>query len=395
MEDGLGPTIVPSAPSAASDGPESQAAAVEDETEPVQSESSGTKGDRPSVAWQLGLAVATARKALGSTLGPAGTGIAGDLRGAFGHILAAPHLGTIILGGVAAAYILSGTYVVNPGEEAVVRRFGQIVDRRVGEGLRYRLPWPIEQADTVNVSQVRREGIGVTIPDHPASIHPPEDVQVLTGDENIINVKVIVQYRVKDPADYLFRVAYGPDPLIRNAVKDALVSLAGQMNVDDLLTTGRTELQQAVQSQAQRVLDGYQSGLQFVNISLQEVYPPKEVADAFRDVASAREDRAKTINDAQGYRNSVVPEARGKAQRAISEGQGYKADVTNRARGESKRFEDTLAEYDRSLQSSSEDVTRYRLYVEAMEKILPKVKKFIVDPGEKGDKVNLRVVEQR
>lgn len=150
--------------------------------------------------------------------------------------------------------------------------------------------------------------------------------------------------------------------------------------MDDLLTTGRTELQQAVQSQAQKALDRPQSGLQFVNISLQEVYPPKEVADAFRDVASAREDRAKTINDAQGYRNSVVPEARGKAQRAISEAAGYKADVTNRARGESKRFEDTLAEYDRSLQSSSEDVTRYRLYVEAMEKILPKVKKYIVDP---------------
>ncbi|TAK32651.1 MAG: FtsH protease activity modulator HflK [Chloroflexota bacterium] len=355
----------------------------------------GRETPGPSLAWRVGAAVAALRAAMRGALGDSGTTIGADLRGAFGHILAARHLGLMVLGGLAVAYVLSGVYVVNPGEEAVVRRFGRVLDRRVAEGLRYRLPWPIEQADKVNVAQIRREGIGVTIPDHPTSVHPPEEVQVLTGDENIVNVKVIVQYRVKDPADYLFKVAYGPDPLIRNAVKDALVSLGGATDVDDLLTTGRPEWQQALQSQAQRTLDRYNSGLQFVNISLQEVYPPKEASDAFRDVASAREDRAKAINDAQGYRNSVVPEARGKAQRAISEGEGYKADVINRAKGEATRFDDTLAEYVRSLESSSDDVTRYRLYVESMEKILSKVKKYVVDPGENGEKVNVRILEQR
>ncbi|MBI4319642.1 MAG: FtsH protease activity modulator HflK [Chloroflexi bacterium] len=353
------------------------------------------KPDPTSLAWQVGLAVATLRSSPSGALAMSEGTITSDLRGAFGHVLANRHLGTIALGVLTAAYVLSGVYVVNPGEEAVVRRFGQVIDRRVGEGLRYRLPWPIDQADKVNVSQIRREGIGVTMPDHPTSIHPPEDIQILTGDENIINAKVIVQYRVKDPVDYLFRVAYGSDPLIRNAVKDALVTLGGRTNVDDLLTTGRPELQQALEGYTQKMLDQYESGLQVVNISLQEVNPPKEVADAFRDVASAREDRAKTINDAQGYRNSVIPEARGKAQRALREAEGYKADVINRAKGEAKRFEDTFAEYERSLRASAEDVTRYRLYLEAMEKILPKVKKYVVDPGEKGEKVNLRILEQR
>lgn len=386
------PVALPTPPSPAPSGDEGIEAK---EARSGRGEGSGGKANRTSMAWRLGRSVANISSALAGPVGSTSATIAADLRGAFGHLLASRHLGAYVLIGLAAAYLLSGVYVVNPGEEAVVRRFGQVVDRRVGEGLRYRLPWPIEQVDKVNVAQIRREGIGVTIPDHPASIHPPEEVQVLTGDENIINLKVIVQYRVKDPADYLFNVAYGPDPLIRNAVKDALVGLAGRMNVDDLLTTGRPELQQALQAQAQGILDRYESGLQFVNISLQEVYPPKEVADAFRDVASAREDRARAINDAQGYQNSIVPEARGKAQRALREAEAYKVDVVNRARGEAKRFEDTLAEYERSLQASSEDVTRYRLYVEAMEKILPRVKKYVVDPGQGGEKVNLRILEQR
>lgn len=370
------------------------AVAPADET-PGSTAGTDKRGSGPSLAWHVGTAVAGMRAALRDAVGESGTTVVADLRGAFAHILAARHLGVLVLGGLAVAYTLSGVYVVNPGEEAVVRRFGQVVDRRVAEGLRYRLPWPIEQADKVNVAQIRREGIGVTIPDHPTSVHPPEEVQVLTGDENIVNLKIIVQYRVKDPSDYLFKVAYGPDPLIRSAVKDALVSLGGATAVDDLLTTGRPELQQSVQARAQQTLDPYESGLQFVNVSLQEVSPPKEASDAFREVSSAREDRAKTINDAEGYRNSVVPEARGKAERAVREAAGYKADAINRATGESKRFEDTLAEYERSLTASSADVTRYRLYLEAMEKILPKVKKYVVDPGESGQNVNVRIVEQR
>ncbi len=326
--------------------------------------------------------------------GPGATA-ARDIQAAFAHLYQSPHLGKVALTALAALYLLSGVFVVNPGEEAVVRRFGRVVRSRVSEGLHYRLPWPVERADKVNVSEIRREGIGVRPPEHGLRLHPPEEVQVLTGDENIVNLKVIVQYRVKDPADFLLRVDYDANPLIRSAIKHALTLVGAQARVDDLLTVGRTELQRLVQAAGQRSLDAYRSGIQLVNLTLQEVIPPKEAADAFRDVASAREERAKAINDAQGYRNSIVPEARGKAERTLRESEGYRADVTNRARGEAARFTSVLGEYRRSAGENGADVTLYRYYVEAMEKILPRVKKYVVDPKGRNERVNIRVVEPR
>lgn len=312
-----------------------------------------------------------------------------DMRGAFGHLARNPHLGKIALGLVIALYSLSGVYIVNPGEEAVVRRFGQVTERRVGEGLRYRLPWPIERVDIVNVSQVRREGIGLRPPEHAVALHPAEETQVLTGDENIVSIKIIVQYKIKDPADYLLRVDSDANPLIRSAVKSALISLGGRAAVDDLLTTGRPDLQRAMLSNAQKVLDGYASGLQLISVNLQEVVPPTQVADAFRNVSSAREEKQATINDAQGYANSVIPKARGDAERLAREAQGYVAQVTNRATGDAQRFSDVFKEYRQSAANRATDVTRYRYYVETMEQVLAKVRKYIVDPREQ----NIRIVQ--
>jgi membrane protease subunit HflK len=322
------------------------------------------------------------------TRGAGATALA-DMRAAFGHLARHPRLGEIVLGLVIALYLLSGVYIVNPGEEAVVRRFGQVTQRRVGEGLRYRLPWPIERVDIVNVAQVRREGIGLRPPEHEIAFHPPEEPQILTGDENIVSIKVIVQYKIKDPADYLLHVDYDANPLIRNAVKSALINLGGRALVDDLLTTGRPELQRAVLANAQKILDTYQSGLQLISINLQEVYPPEEVADAFRDVASAREEKEATINDAQGYANSVVPKARGDAERILREAEGYVAQVTNRAQGDAQRFGDVLRDYRQNTAAHSTDVTRYRYFVETMEQVLAKVKKYIVDPRTQ----NIRIVQ--
>ncbi len=312
-----------------------------------------------------------------------------DIGAAFGHLARNPHLGKITLGIVVALYLLSGVYIVNPGEEAVVRRFGQVTQRRVGEGLHYRLPWPVERVDVVNVSQIRREGIGLRPPEHEVALHPPEEPQILTGDENIVSVKVIVQYRIKDPADYLLRVDYDANTLIRNTVRDVIVTLGGRAVVDDLLTTGRPDLQRAILANAQKTLDNYQSGLQLISINLQEVYPPKEVADAFRNVSSAREEKEATINDAQGYANSVLPKARGDAQRVNQEAQGYVAQVTNRAKGDAQRFGDVLKEYRLNAANHSTDVTRYRYFVETMEQVLGKAKKYIVDPRTQ----NIRIVQ--
>lgn len=319
----------------------------------------------------------------------AGATAAADIQAAFGHLARNPHLGKIAVGIVVGLYLLSGIYIVNPGEEAVVRRFGQITQRRVGEGLHYRLPWPIERADVINVSQIRREGIGLRPPEHEAALHPTEEPQILTGDENIISVKVIVQYRIKDPADYLLRVDYDANALIRNSVRDVLVTLGGRSVVDDLLTTGRPDLQQAVLASAQKTLDGYQSGLQLVSINLQEVYPPKEVADAFRNVSSAREEKEATINDAVGYANSVLPKARGDAQRINQEAQSYVAQVTNRAKGDVQRFGDVYTEYRQNAANRSQDLTRYRYFVETMEQVLAKARKYVVDPRNE----NIRIVQ--
>jgi membrane protease subunit HflK len=330
----------------------------------------------------------------GAGLGPAARTVRQDLGDAFGHLRRQRHLGKIAAGAALGLYLLSGTYLVSPGDAAVVTRFGRVVQARVSPGLRWHLPWPFEAARTVNVAQVRREGIGVTFPGHPAELHPPEDIQLLTGDENLLTAKAIVQYRVKEPADYLFRVDYNEDPLLRLVIKAAMTESAGATQVDALLTSGRTEFQQRVRDQTQRTLDAYRSGLEIVSIDLQEIAPPGDVAQAFRDVSSAAEEKGRLINDAQGYANSVLPQARGEAQRRVREGEGYKTDVINRAGGEARRFADVLAQYQRDAQIFGPEVTRYRLYVETMEKVLPKVKKYVVEPGQNGEQVNLRILEQ-
>jgi modulator of FtsH protease HflK len=327
-------------------------------------------------------------------LAPALRTIRHDLTGAFGHLRRFRHLGKLAAFAAIALYLLSGTYLVNPGEAAVVTRFGRVVEARVSPGLRWRLPWPFEASRTVNVAQVRREGIGVAMPDHPAELHPAEDIQLLTGDENLLAAKAIVQYRVREPADFLFRVDYNEDPLLRATVRAAMTEIAGGMGVDALLTSGRTELQQRTRDQVQQTLDAYRSGLEVVSIDLQEIAPPGDVAQSFRDVASAAEGKNKLINDALGYANSTLPQARGEAEKRLREGEGYKTDVVNRAGGEAQRFVDLLAQYRRDAQIFGPDVTRYRLYVETMERVLPKARKFIVEPSQNGEEVNVRIVDQ-
>lgn len=327
-------------------------------------------------------------------LRPVAGSVQQDLGAAFGHLRRYRHLGKLTVGLALLLYALSGTYVVSPGEAAVVTRFGRIVQPRVSSGLRWRLPWPVEAARIVNVSQIRREGIGVTFEGHPEELHPAEEIQLLTGDENLLTAKAIVQYRVKDPADYLFRVDYNEDPLLRNVIKATMTEQAGRLQVDTLLTSGRTEFQRVARSLVQQRLDSYRSGIEIVSIDLQEIVPPGDVAEAFRDVSSAAEEKNKMINDAQGYANSLLPQARGEAEKRQREAEGYRTDVVNRAGGEAQRFADILKQYQRDTKVYGPEVTRYRLYVEAMEQVLPKAKMYFVDPGKNGETANLRLLEQ-
>ena len=317
----------------------------------------------------------------------------GDLLGSLGGFPARRFL-SVLAFLLVAVYFLSGVYIVNPGEAAVVRRFGIVIQRRVEEGLHYRLPWPVDQVDVVNIATVRRESVGLTEPAGEGHIHdePMTKFRALTGDTNIIDVEVVIQYQVRDPADYLFNIDFAPHRLIREAVRGSVTNLIAGLPVDQILTTERQRLQDAVRIDAQRRLDDYKSGLAIVNVNLQKAYPPDEVAEAFRDVASASEDKAKAINEAQGHANSIIPEARGNAQKILAESNAYAAQMVNTAKGAAQAFDSVLAEYKESSQIYGQQVTLYRYYLESMENILARVRVFVVNSGD-GENVNLRLID--
>ncbi len=341
-----------------------------------------------------------------------------DIKGAFRHIpLRKKWLGYILIGFVLTVYLLSGVYTVEPGEEAVARIFGKEVRRQITEGLRYHLPWPFEAIEKVNVMEIRRVDVGVSLSREPllfprkgSSSSPaggegghgmhgtsprrlkkprPNPIsaknQFLTGDENILEIKTNIQYRVKDASDYLFNVN-NPDSLVPDVARTTTTEIFGRTQVDDLLTVAKSRIQKVIAHEAQKMLDEYRSGLYILNVNLQEVNPPKEVAQAFRDVASAKEEREERINKAQGYWNAVIPEARGRAHKTISEAEGYREEVINVARGDAEKFSAMLREYRRA-----KHVTEYRLYLETIEKILAKAKKFVIDS--KKERVNLKFVK--
>lgn len=317
--------------------------------------------------------------------------VSDDLRHAFSHLnirlLSYASVSLIII-----FYFLTGIYIVNPGEVAVVKIFGKPVDSRIGEGIHYRLPWPVSTSDIVNISVMRREGVGIMLPEHETIHSSPKVVQFLTGDENIIDIKAVVQYRIKDAQSYLYNVKYPPYLLINQTIRSAITEIGGGMKVDDLLTIGKERLQSLIREKTQNILDQYQHGLEIVGVTLNKVYPPGDVAQAFRDVQDAKQEKQKMINDAMGYSNTVIPQARGQADQLVRKAEGYKSDVVNRARGEADRFESMLAEYEKEKKIYPVSETRYRLYLETLEKVMTRVKKYMVNITE-GQQLNLRFFE--
>lgn len=345
----------------------------------------------PPTDW-LGL-LRRAARALGAALrflfGEGDSPLA-DLRAAFGH-LDPRRIVWGLIGLAILAYLASGLYAVAPGEAAVVRRFGAVVEPRAAPGLHYRLPWPIDRVDIVNTSDVRRETVGILEPEedhqHP---EPPTKLEALSGDTNVIDVEIVVQYQVRDPAAYLINVDYAPYRLVRDVVRQAVTGLVTRLPVDNILTTERQSLQEAIRAEAQDRLDQYNSGLVIVGISLQKAFPPNEVAAAFTDVNSAREDKARAINEAVGYANSLIPQARGQADQILAEAQAYRSNAIGLASGAAQAFDAVLAEYQTNSKIYGKDITRYRLYLETLEKILPRAQVYVVDAKDGGG-VNLRI----
>lgn len=273
----------------------------------------------------------------------------------------------------------SGIYTVAPDQRAVVLRFGRVV-AEAGPGPHYHLPWPVEQVLRPSVTAIRKEEIGFRTID----VGPParyRDVSaealMLTGDENIVKLDFIVQYKVRadseGTAHFLFNVR-NPEKALRAAAEAAMREVIGRTEIDQVLTEGKEAVQQEAEKVLQSILDRYDAGIEIVTLKLQDVDPPDQVSDAFKDVISAQQDRERLINEAKGYENDVVPRARGQAAEIVNEAEGYSAAKVREATGVAQRFVALQQEY-----AKAKEVTRRRLYLETMEAILPDMNKIVMD----------------
>ncbi|MCZ2146476.1 MAG: FtsH protease activity modulator HflK [Bryobacterales bacterium] len=278
-----------------------------------------------------------------------------------------------IAAGVVALWLLTSVYIVAADQQAVVTRFGAVVEPRVMPGIHLSLPWPLDRVTRLKVRQLQRLVIGGSLSDTVTGRLQPLISQFLTGDQNIIHTRVVVQYSVGVPADYLFQ-SQDVGTLITSAVEAELARRIAARNVDAVLTTEKAAIQEEVRAAAQKLIDDYRAGVLLASVNIESASPPPEAADAFRDVASARADSARIVNEAQGYANDVIPKARGQAQQMLESSMAYKEKKINEAIGDTSRFTQVAAEY-----SKASDVNGRRIYMETMEEILPRIRKLIVD----------------
>ena len=286
---------------------------------------------------------------------------------------------------ILALWLLTGIYIVEADQQGVIKRFGEYV-RVTSPGINYHLPFPIETVQKPRVTEVKRAEIGFRSidPGPPARYADrPNESIMLTGNLNIIDIDMIVQYRIIDAVKYLFKVR-DLKSTVQIAAEAALRQVIGKHDIDEALTTGKGEIQEATKDQLQIILDDYESGLNVVAVQLQDVHPPKEVVDAFKDVASAKEDLNKMINQAQGYFNDLIPRTRGEAAQKVKEAEAWAAERIAKAEGDAENFNRILNEY-----RSSRNVTRTRLLLETMEEILPGLKKYILKGDKNGNLMNI------
>ena len=289
---------------------------------------------------------------------------------------------TPVLIGILVIWLLTGIYVVGPDEVGVVRTFGKFT-RVTQSGLNWKFPSPIETANTPKVTEVKRIEFGFRSLKNGQYRTVEKESLMLTGDENIVDAEMIVQYKIKDPVKYLFNIVE-PELTVREAAEASLRTVVGRNKIDETLTTGKFTIQEETKEQVQSILDKYESGIHIVAVQLQDVSPPKEVIGAFKDVASAKEDKNRMINQAEGYRNDVIPKARGEAEAMIRDAEGFKESRIKRAEGDATKFTTILKEYNKA-----KSITEKRLYLETMEKVLPGIDKIIIPDKESGNMLNL------
>jgi len=287
--------------------------------------------------------------------------------------------GAGVLGIVVIALVLwaaTGIYRVQTDEQGVVLRFGEWV-RTTQPGLNYHLPYPIESVETPKVTVVNRIELGVRTAGAGARAdvgrQVPEEALMLTGDENIVDINFAVFWRIRDAGNFLFNVRT-PEVTIKAAAESTMREIIGQTPIASALAEGRGQIEDAAEERLQSLLDQYGAGVEITQVQLLKVDPPGEVIDAFRDVQRARADQERLRNEAEAYRNDIIPRARGEAERLTQEAEAYRQEVVARAQGDAARFNDVYQAY-----RTSQDVTMQRIYLETLEEVFRNANKILID----------------
>ena len=270
---------------------------------------------------------------------------------------------------IVVVWLASGFYIVPEGQRGVVLRFGKFIETTM-PGPRWHLPYPIESAEVVNLLGVRTVEVGYR---NYVKSKVLKESLMLTDDENIIDVQFAVQYVLKSPNDYLFN-SREPDESVLQAAETAVREVVGKSSMDFVLYEGRAEVAARAHKLMQEILDRYGTGIQVSRVTMQNAQPPEQVQAAFDDAVRAGQDRERQKNEGQAYANDIIPKARGMAARLNEESEGYKQRVIEQAEGDASRFRLIVAEYSKAPQ-----VTRDRLYIEAMQQILSNTSKVLVD----------------
>ena len=284
-------------------------------------------------------------------------------------------------------YLATGFYTVPATSLAVTRMFGVIVDARVSPGVHWWWPRPIGRVDRAEVTRTFTMPVGYLAIEDARGIRPDPSIATwLTGDTNILQLRARVNYRIADPARYLFGSAQ-PAEILRYVAGSAFTEAASALSVDDLLTSGRLALIERVRARTQEILDRWGVGLQVLTVNLESVEPPSLVMAAFQDVQNARADRERLISEAEAYANGLLPVARGEAEQKVNEALTFQDQRLNRARGDAQRFTTLAAEHRRAP-----ELLERRLYLETAERVLPRVRRYVLDPGGDGA-LPIRIIE--
>ncbi len=277
--------------------------------------------------------------------------------------------GLVIAALVLAVWLASGFYIVDASSRGIVLTFGRYTEQ-TEPGLRWRLPWPIQSQEIVNLSQVRTLEVGYR---NNVRTKVQKEALMLTDDENIIDLQVAVQYTVKDPRDFLFNVR-NPDETAMQVAESAIREVVGKNRMDAMLYETQVDIANKVRDLMQVILDRYGTGIAVSTVTIQNAQPPEQVQAAFDDAVKANQDQERQKNEGQAYANDVIPRARGAAARLIQEAEGYKQRVIANAEGDASRFKQVLTEY-----AKAPAVTRERMYLETLQQVLSSTNKIILD----------------